>query len=190
MQLCILCDQWWYSRHQQSVWAASLQRMPKPVKSVKLVTDMESSSCQILKMICRCFGLHCLTLLLRTQNPQHNSQPMWLNISQGPGSDAGIPLKTSEMGTWMDMNPWNKHALNSVSCPGSQRMQRHLKGIGHLMEILCKTLKTRLQKNKKNRFEMYFCDLKKMHSVCGSVFATLGTEPAAALARPQRQPAG
>lgn len=149
LTLCILCDQWWYSRDQQSVWAASLQRMPKPVKSVKLVTDMESSSCQVLKMICRCFGLHCLTLLLRTQNPQnpqHNSQPMWLNISQGPGSDAGIPLKTSEMETWMDMNPWNKHALNSVSCPGSQRMQRHLKGIGHLMEKLCKTWKKQITK--------------------------------------------
>ena len=110
--------------------------MPKPVKRVKLVTDMESSSCQILRMICR-FGLHCFALI-RTQNPQHNSQPMWLNISQGPGSDAGIPLKTSEMfhgWTWIDMNPWNKHALNSVSCPGSQR---HLKG-RHLMEKLWKT---------------------------------------------------
>ena len=82
----------------------------------------------------------------------------------------------------------NTHWIQWV-VQGRKECKDILRALDISWKKLCKTLKTRLQKIKKQIWNVFLW-FEKMHSVCGSVFATLGTEPAAALARPQRQPAG
>ena len=135
---------------QRSVWAASLQRMPKPVKSGKLVTDMGSSSCQILRMIMDDLPLLRCALFCTDLNPEPATQLPAYVTEHLPRSRKWCwnSFEDIRNGTWIDMDGHETLEQTRTEFSELSRVAKtHLKDIGHLMEKLklCKT------DDKKNR---------------------------------------